>query len=148
MATEDLVMVFKKPHFTVKLHPSLLEVDLKESVRKELEDVLEANSVLRESLGYLFQFAVPLDIPIKDIESATVDKKGRVKITAPHRRDLTIPLKPNESKKLVSKLNQLIPIEKAKEIESILEVEKAKREHGAEMGWAEYIAKYKSEVIR
>jgi len=126
MPTEDLVMVIDKPHFTVMLHQSLLEVDLKEGAKKELEDVVEANPILRGSLGFLFQSVVPLDVPLKDIESVEQDEKGRVKIIIPHRRDITIPLEPNESKKLIDKLNELIPIEKKKERERILALEKRK----------------------
>ena len=127
MATEDVVMVIKKPHFTVKLHETVLEVDLKEGVRKELEDVLEAKPILRESLGLLFQTMIPLDVPLKDIESANLDKKGRVKIAIPSRRDIIIPLKSAESKRLVGKLNELIPIEKERAIRQFRESEKAKK---------------------
>lgn len=127
MATDDLVMVIDKPHFKVKLHQSLLEVDLKEGVKKELEDVVEASRILRGSLGFLFQNVIPLDVPLKDIESVEQDEKGQVKIKIPHRRDITIPLEPNESKKLISKLNELIPIEKQREIERILASEETKR---------------------
>ena len=119
MASEDLVMVIDKPHFTVRLHSSLLEVDLKEGVKKELEDVVEANPILRGSLGLLFQSAIPLDVPLKDIELVTLDKKGRVKIIIPHRKDITVPLEPNDSKTLLNKLNELIPIEKQREKERI-----------------------------
>ena len=112
MTEEDIVMVIEKPHFKVRLHSDVLEVDLKEGVKKELEDVLEAKPALRESLGFLFQTIVPLDVPLKDIESAVVDKNGRVKIIIPSRRDITIPLASKESKRLVDKLNELIPIEK------------------------------------
>ena len=120
-------MLIDKPHFKVKLHQSLLEVDLKEGVKKELEDVVEANPTLRGSLGFLFQNVVPLDVPLKDIESVEQNKKGQVKIIIPHRKDITIPLEPNESKKLIDKLNELIPIEKQKERERILTLEKRKR---------------------
>jgi len=120
MAAEDLVMMIDKPHFTVKLHRSLLEVDLKEGVKKKLEDVVEANPTLRGSLGFLFQNVIPLDVPLKDIESAELDEKGRVKIIIPHRKDITIPLEPDESRKLIDKLNELIPIEKQREMERML----------------------------
>jgi len=120
MATEDLVMMIDKPHFTVKLHRSLLEVDLKEGVKKKLEDVVEANPTLRGSLGFLFQNVIPLDVSLKDIESVELDEKGRVKIIIPHRKDITIPLEPDESRKLIGKLNELIPIEKQREIERML----------------------------
>jgi len=127
MTAEDVVMVIKKPHFTVKLHRTTLEVDLKEGVRKELEDVLEAKPILRESLGILFQTIIPLDVPLKDIESASVNKKGHVKVEIPLRKDIVIPLKPNESKRLVEKMNELIPIEKERALRDLQESEKARK---------------------
>jgi hypothetical protein len=126
VAEEDLVMVIEKPHFKVKLHSTLLEVDLKEGVKKELEDVLEAKPALRESLGFLFQTIIPLDVPLKDIESAVVNKKGQVKIAVPSRRDIIIPLQSKESKRLVDKLNELIPMEKER-VERELEVSQRTR---------------------
>jgi len=120
MTNKDLVMTIVKHHLTIKLHQNLLEVDLKEGAKKELEDIVEANPILRGSLGFLFQSVIPLDVPLKDIESVTLDKKGRVKIIIPHRKDITVPLEPNDSQKLINKLNELIPIEKQREKERIL----------------------------
>ncbi len=112
---EKLVLKIDKPHFVVKLHEDTLEVDLKEGVKKELEDAVEAHPLLRESLGVLFQTIVPLDVALKDIDSAKVDDKGRLKIMVPLRRDITIPLDVDESQRLARKLNELIPLAKLKE---------------------------------
>jgi len=112
---EKLVLKIDKPHFVIKLHEDTLEVDLKEGAKKELEDVVEAHPILRESLGILFQTIIPLDIALKDIESAEVDDKGRLKIVIPLRRDLIIPLEINESERLAEKLNELIPLAKLKD---------------------------------
>ena len=128
MDSEDLVMVFDKPHFIVKLHQTLLEVDLKEGLRKKLEDFVESNPHLRESLGVLFQTVIPLDVQLKNIESVGLNEKGHVKIVIQHRRDITIPLEKDEAEKLADKLNELIPIEKEKEAERILASSSAKRE--------------------
>jgi len=128
MSSEELVLTIEKPGFKVKLHKSLLEVDLKRGVRKELEDALESNPTLRESLGLLFQSVIPLDVPLKDIESVGLDNKKRVKIAIPHRRDITIPLTPNESRRLIEKLNELIPVAKQKERERLLASLEAKKE--------------------
>jgi len=117
MAEEDLVLVFDKPNFVVKLYKELLEVDLKKGAKKELEDFLETKPFLRESLGFLFQTVIPLDMPLKDIESATVDKESYAKIAIPHQKDIIIPLAPDESQKLVDKLNELIPTAKRKDLE-------------------------------
>jgi hypothetical protein len=141
-------MVIDKPHFKVKLHSDLLEVDLKKGLRKELEDVLETKPILRDNLGYLFQHDIPLDVLLKDIESATVDKKGKTKITIPHRKDIVIPLEPNESKKLVAKLNELIPIEKAKKAEKMLQSEKTKAEYEAKKAWVESAGEREREIPR
>jgi hypothetical protein len=128
MGNKDPVMVIDKPHFVVKLHETLLEVDLKEGVKKELEDVAEAKPILRETLGFLFQTVIPLDVHLKDIKSVNVDEKGRVKVVIPHRRDIVIPLKANESKRLVEKLNELIPIEKERAIRELEEAQKSEKE--------------------
>jgi len=125
---DEMVMVIDKEHFIVKLHTSLLEVDLKGGARKKLEDAIESHPRLRESIGLLFQTIVPLDVPLKDIEAAVVDKKGYTKIVIPRRRDLTIPLEPDESKRLVEKLNELIPVEKARAAQELRDEQKYEKE--------------------
>ena len=124
MSDEDIVMTIDKPHFTVKLHTTRLEVDLKEGARKELEKLLEANPTFRDSVGLLFQTVIPIDARLRDIRSVGLDKKGRVKIDIPRRKDLTIPLNEEESKRLIDKLNELIPPEKER---ALKDAEEAKR---------------------
>jgi len=126
MSKEDLVLKIDKPYFVVKLHKDLLEVDMKEGAKKELEDVVEKNPALRGSLGVLFQTIVPLDVPLKDIDSVHVDDSGKLKITLPMRRDITIPLIEKESLELVENLNKLIPLAKEKELRHIIASRKAK----------------------
>jgi len=126
MPEKDLVLVIDKPAFVVKLSKDLLEVDLKKGVKKEVEDFLEAKPFLRESVGLLFQMVVPIDVPLKDIDSATVDRElyprvlaqgwAHARIVIPHKRDVIIPLSPDESKELVDKLNKLILIAKKKDM--------------------------------
>lgn len=112
---KKLVLKIDRPHFVVRLHEDVLEVDLKEGAKKALEDVLEAHPALRESLGVLFQTVIPLDVALSDIDSAEVDDEGRVKIVIPLRRDIVIPLEFDESRKLTEKLNELIPLAKLKD---------------------------------
>jgi len=126
MGSEDLIMVFDKPHFIVKLHQTSLEVDLTEGVRKKLEDFLESNPHLKETIGVLFQNVIHLDVQLKNIETVCLNEKGHVKIVVPHRKDITIPLEKDEAEKLADKLNELIPVEKAKEAERI-ESERARQ---------------------
>jgi hypothetical protein len=101
----------------VKLHEELLEVDLKEGVRKEFEDLAEAKPILRETLGMLYQFAGPLDVELKDIDKVLIEKDGRVKVVIPNRRDLHIPLTPQEAQTLMGKLDELIPLARKKAVE-------------------------------
>jgi len=142
MSTEDVVMIIDKPHFTVKLHKTLLEVDLKKGVKKALEDVLEAKPIIRESLGFLFQTIVPLDVPLKNIESANVDGRGQVKITIPSRKDIVIPLEPNESRRLVEKMNEFIPLEKER---ALLELQRTMKIRAV---FASRIAETEAETYR
>ena len=124
------ILTIDKPHFVVKLHEELLEVDLKEGARKELEDAIEARPILRESLGLLFQTIVPLDVALSAIESAKVDNKGRLKVVIPLRKDILLPLEFEESTKLAEKMNELIPLAKQKEAERtkrLQELEKRSR---------------------
>jgi hypothetical protein len=128
MSTTEIVMIIDKPHFVVKLHKTLLEVDLKEGIREELETTLEKHAKMRDTLGFLFQTVVPLDVPLRKIGSVLVTENGYVKIVIPLRKDIVIPLDPSESQRLVDKLNELIPIEKEKALEEEQEGEKILKE--------------------
>ena len=114
MTSDDVVTLIEKPHFKVTLHPRLLKVDLTEGVRRELEDIVESREVLRHTVGFLFQTMIPLDVPLKNIESTGLDEKGRVKIVIPHRRDLTIPLPREESKAFLTRLDETVALERAR----------------------------------
>jgi hypothetical protein len=124
MSDEDAVMTFDKPHFVVRVYSTLLKVDLKEGARRELEKLLEAKPAFRDSVGLLFQTAIPLDVRLRDIRSVGLDKKGRVKVDIPSRKDLIIPLDENEAERLIDKLNELISKEKER---AIRDMEEAKR---------------------
>ena len=124
MNDEDIVLTIDKPHFIVKLGSTQLEVDLKEGVRQELEKIIEAKPAFRDSVGLLFQGVVPLDVRLRDIRSVSIDKKGRVKIDIPRRKDLTIPLDEEESKRLFDKLNELIPPERERALKDAAEARK------------------------
>ncbi len=117
MSNSPIVYTIDKPHFTVKLHEELLEVDLKEGMKKEFEDIAEARPILRETLGMLYQFAGPLDVELKDIEKVLMEKDGKVKVVIPNRRDLHIPLTPQEAQTLTNKLDELIPLARKKAVE-------------------------------
>lgn len=128
MPEKLVILKIDKPHFVVKLHEDTLEVDLKEGAKKHLEDAVEANPILRETLGVLFQTIIPLDVALKDMKSVKVDDKGRLQIVMPLRRDLHIPLDSEESERLAEKLNELIPVAKLKDAQRISKLGEAGEE--------------------
>ena len=132
---KKVILTIDKPHFVVKLHEDLLEVDLKEGAKKALEDMVEKHPVFRESLGVLFQTVVPLDVPLSSIESAEVDDKGRLKVAIPLRRDIIIPLEHDESEALAKKLNELIPLAKLREAERTKRLEELEGRPKPEEKW-------------
>jgi hypothetical protein len=114
---QPAVFMLDKPHFQVKLQSGLLKVDLKDGALRELEKLAEARPALRDTLGWMFQTIIPLDVHLWEIEKVTVEPSGKVNIRIPHRRDIHIPLEPLEAERLVEKMNELIPIEKERRIE-------------------------------
>jgi len=71
---------------------------------------------------------IPLGVPLRKIDSVSVTENGQVKIAIPMRKDLHIPLDPDESKRLIEKLNELIPMEKQRALEEELAQEKGFKE--------------------
>jgi hypothetical protein len=114
---KSVVFMLDKPHFQVKLHSDLLKVDLKDGARAEIEKLAEARPALRDTLGWMFQTIIPLDVHLWEIENVSVEPSGKVNIQIPHRRDIHIPLEPLEAERLVEKMNELIPIEKERRVE-------------------------------
>ena len=110
------VLEIDKPLFTVKLYQDLLRIDVKGSLKKEIEEALENKPVLRETVGALLGIFAPLHIRLGHIDSARVINSRNFKLILPLRRDVVIPLDPEEAKKLVDKLNTLIPAAKRKEL--------------------------------
>lgn len=126
---KPVVFLVDKPHFDVKLMPDMLKVDLKEGVRGELDKLVGNRTALRDTLGWLFQTIVPLDVHLWQIDKVTTDSSGRVSIVVPHRRDIHIPLEPHEAERLVEKMNELIPGEKQRKIQRDIAERAAEREH-------------------
>ena len=122
------VFMLDKPHFQVKLQSDVLKVDLKDGARAEIEKLAEARPALRDTIGWMFQTIIPLDVHLWEIEKVTVEPSGKVNIRIPHRRDIHIPLEPLEAERLVEKMNQLIPIEKERRVERQLAEQAAEKE--------------------
>src|SRR5207249_9362802 len=122
------VLMLDKPHFQVRLQSDLLKVDLKDGARAEIEKLAEARPALRDTIGWMFQTIIPLDVHLWEIEKVTVEPSGKVNIRIPHRRDIHIPLEPLEAERLVEKMNELIPIEKARRVERELAEQVAEKD--------------------
>lgn len=121
MPRTTAILGINAQHFTVRLYETMLEIDLTENIRNEIVEALENKSVLRETAGTILGMFVPLHIRTSDIDSVQTEETGIVRIVLPHHRDIIIPLKPDEAKKLVNKLNELIPKEKRKELLRLIE---------------------------
>lgn len=117
MPDKPVIFLIDKPHFDVKLLSDMLKVDLKEGTRAEIDRLVGNRTGLRDTLGWMFQTIVPLDVHLWQIEKVTVEPSGKVNIRIPHRRDIHIPLEPLEAERLVEKMKQLIPIEKERRVE-------------------------------
>jgi len=129
---KPVIMLLDRPHFQVKLHQDSLEVNLKEGIKRDIEKLAESRPILQETLGWVFQTIIPLNVRLWEIERVEVEESGKVNLVIPHRRDLHIPLEPADDKRLAEKLNQMIPIEKAKELERVKAYDLAQREHDRE----------------
>jgi len=117
LSVKPAVFMLDKPHFQVRLMSDMLKVDLKEGARAEIEKLAEARPALRDTIGWMFQTIIPLDVHLYEVEKVTMESSGKVNIRIPHRRDIHIPLDPMEAEKLVEKMNELIPVEKKRRLE-------------------------------
>ncbi len=127
MSETDLVLEIDHPHFIIRVTNDLLKIDVKGNVKNEIEEALENDQGLRETIGRILSVFVPLHIRLSDIDSVKMEKTGEVKIALHHHRDANIPLQPEEAEKLVSKLNQLIPEAKQREMERIIMEQRARQ---------------------
>jgi len=128
--TEILRIV--RPHFTVIVYESRLRIDLKGSVKNDIEEAFENTPVLKQTIGSILGMFIPLHVHLSDIDSVHMDKRGKVVIKRPRHRDVVIPLEPRDAKRLVDKLNQLLPAAKEKELRRIMEENRLQRREEAE----------------
>ena len=97
-----------------RAHEDIVEVDLKEGVKKKIEDVIEAHPALRKTLGFALQTVIPSDVELCDIDAVRVDDKGNLRLVISRHVDIILPLEVDEARKLEEKLNELIPLSKTK----------------------------------
>ncbi len=110
----DPILVIEKPDFVVRLHKEWIDVDLKHGAKEKIEDAIEKNPLLRKTLGFALQTAIPSDVELCDIESFEVDDKGRLKLVIPRHVDIVLPLGADDANRLAFELRDLIPIAKTR----------------------------------
>ena len=116
MSESHVILKLEKPHFTATLYRSILRIDVKGNVKSEIEEALENKPVLKQTIGSILGIFAPLHVRLSDIDSVNADDKGKLKIVLPRHRDVTLPLDPEEARKLAGKLNDLIPEAKRREV--------------------------------
>jgi hypothetical protein len=114
------VLEFETQHLTVRVDENVLRIDLRGSLKNDIEEALENKPILRETIGGILSVFAPLHIHLTDIDSVRLDKDGRVKILLPHRRNILIPLEREDSERLVEKLNELIPQAKKRQWHNVI----------------------------
>ncbi len=129
--TKDILEI-SKPGFTVRVNETLLKVDLKGSVRNELEEALENKPILKQTLGTLLSMFAPLHVRLQDIASVQTESDGAVRLKIPRHRDVVLHLTSEEAKRLTDVLEERIPEAKEREAEKILKKKKIKKTESAE----------------
>ncbi len=132
MSSNTEVLRIDERHYAVRVYESSLKIDLKGSIKDEIEKALGNKPVLKESIGNILSVFVPLNVPLSDIDSAQMDEEGKVTIKLPRYRDVVIQLKPENARRLVDKLNQLAPAKREKARERIFSEQKSQRIDNAE----------------
>jgi hypothetical protein len=132
MSKPTALLVINKPHLTISVYESTLRMDVKDSVKSDIEEALENAPVLRQTIGSILGIFAPLHVRLSDIDSVDVDKEGKIAIRLPRHRDLVLPLGPTDGKMLADKLNELIPVERERELERIIKRNKLRRIESAE----------------
>jgi hypothetical protein len=123
--TEILRIV--KPHFTVRVSETTLRIDLKGSIKNDIEEAFENKPLLKQTIGSILEMFIPLHVHLSDIHSVVINNGGKVVVKLPRRKDVVIPVGAKDAKRLVDKLNQLIPTAKEKELKRLIKEHKLQR---------------------
>lgn len=125
MTDTGVILEIDHPHLVIKLSEDSLRIDVKGSFKNKVEEALGTTPILKD----VFSLFIPLHVRLYDVDSAQIEETGKVRIVLRHHRGMTLQLTADEAKKLVDKLNELIPAAKAREIELVTREQKfAKQE--------------------
>ena len=81
MPEATIVLEVEDPNFTIMLYEDILKIDLKGSLKNELEEALENKPVLKDTIGKVLGIFVPLHIRISEIRFSAYgrDRKNQGK---------------------------------------------------------------------
>src|SRR2546426_12840311 len=96
----------------------MLKVDLKEGTRAEIDRLVGNRTALRDTLGWMFQTIVPLDVHLWQVVEGRGEPSGDDSIRVPHSKDVHIPLEPLDEESMEWKMNMINPIEKERRVET------------------------------
>jgi hypothetical protein len=123
-----MVIKIENPHFTITLYEKILKIDLKGSLKNEIEEALENKPVLKETLGHMLGIFVPLHIRVSEITSVSMEETRKIKISIRHHRDVVLPLERKEdAEKLLEKLKQAVLHARTAKIKERLTTRRAKK---------------------
>jgi hypothetical protein len=123
-----MVLKIENPHFTITLYGNFLKIDLKGSLKNEIEEALENKPVLKETLGHILGIFIPLHISVSEITSVSMEETRKIKISIRHHRDVVLPLERKEdAEKLLEKLNQAVLYARTAKIKKRLTTRRAKK---------------------
>jgi hypothetical protein len=123
-----MVLKIENPHFTITLYGNFLKIDLKGSLKNEIEEALENKPVLKETLGHILGIFIPLHISVSEITSVSMEETRKIKISIRHHRDVVLPLERKEDAEiLLEKLNQAVLYARTAKIKKRLTTRRAKK---------------------
>ncbi len=146
MSKELKVLKIENPHFLIRLSEHELRIDVKGSFKNEVEEALETQPVLKETIGKLMNVFVPLHIRLSEIDSVQLEDDRKVQLNIPYSRDVIIPFENiQNAKTFVEKLKEAIlnaKLEQTKEhVESLHaeeEIKKKREKHKEKMNEKKY----------
>ena len=127
MHTAIMVLKIENPRFIITLYENFLKIDLKGSLKHEIEEALENKPVLKETLGHILGIFVPLHISLSEITSLSMEETRKIKISIRHHRDVVLPLERKDAEKLLEKLNQAVLYARTARIKERLATRRAKK---------------------
>ena len=146
MPKELKVLKIENSHFLIRLSEHELRIDVKGSFKNDVEEALETQPVLKETIGKLMNVFVPLHISLSEIDSVQLEDDGKVQLKLPYSRDVIIPFENvQNAKTFVERLKEAIldaKMEKTKEHVEALhaeeEIKKKREKHKEKLNEKKY----------